>query len=440
MKIKYPNFDLTFESDNQGCLPDLADTDQHKRTLVLDLDETLVHTEFNVRSIHDVGRICGISDHLVKFCSEMVYPEEATGWITHRRPGVSSFLAALGDKYEIVCFTSGLREYASPIIDQLDMNGIISHRLFREHTRHLKGLHVKDLSWLNRNLAKTIIVDNSPESYLMQPENAIPIKPFFGDTGDTALLELIPFLLDIVDAAVDDVRTVRHKEAAKNRKRCSRSKAQQASLPMDARTSSCRSEAPSLSSEADRRRHSDINDACFEDCMAVLDGLITNNLGALTDVSDEFRDSNSEVVQSDQLPQDLFNEHGKGSSDISMEHVLLKEAVNASWSTGDLDDLDCSLDLRSTSPFTSNVLIPTNAGRRWDEICSHSYDEKAHSKPFDLLAKVNLHGHWMTSVVSGRRECLIDLSALNGSLVDVMKGMSPPPSFNLMLGNSRQEP
>ena len=42
-----------------------------------------------------------------------------------------------------------------------------------------------------------------------QPENAIPIKPFFGDTSDTALLELIPFLLDIVDAAVDDVRTVR---------------------------------------------------------------------------------------------------------------------------------------------------------------------------------------------------------------------------------------
>mmetsp|Transcript_38576 Transcript_38576/g.121555 ORF Transcript_38576/g.121555 Transcript_38576/m.121555 type:complete len:339 (+) Transcript_38576:449-1465(+) len=334
------------------------------------------------------------------------------------------------------------------------MNGIIAHRLFREHTCHLKGLHVKDLSRLNRNLAKTIIVDNSPESYLMQPENAIPIKPFFGDTSDTALLELIPFLLDIVDAAIDDVRTVlkqchlkgkfvhksiRPKELAKNRKRCNRPKPKEAKLAMEPRTASCMTENASLSSEGDRRRHSDINDACFEDCMTVLDGLITNNLGTLNDPDDQVvgRDRNRGEVSSDQLPKNLFNPPESCVSDMLTASQIWKDAVNQSWSTGDLDDLDSSLDLRSTSPFTSNVLIPTNAGRRWDEICSHSYDEKAHSKPYDLLAKVNLHGHWMTSVMSGRHDRLIDLSPLNGSLVDVMKGMSPPPSFNLAGGCTR---
>jgi TFIIF-interacting CTD phosphatase-like protein len=67
---------------------------------------------------------------------------------------------------------------------------------------------VKDLSRLNRDLARTIIIDNSPESYVLQPENAIPIKSFFGDNNDTSLLDLIPFLKDIVNKDVSDVRSV----------------------------------------------------------------------------------------------------------------------------------------------------------------------------------------------------------------------------------------
>ena len=78
----------------------------------------------------------------------------------------------------------------------------------RDHTLSMKGVHVKDLSRLNRDLARTIIIDNSPESYLLQPENAIPIKSFFGDNNDTSLLDLIPFLKDIVLRDVQDVRAV----------------------------------------------------------------------------------------------------------------------------------------------------------------------------------------------------------------------------------------
>lgn len=78
----------------------------------------------------------------------------------------------------------------------------------RNHTLSMKGIHAKDLSRLNRDLARTIIIDNSPESYLLQPENAIPIKSFFGDNNDTSLLDLIPFLKDIVKEDVADVRSV----------------------------------------------------------------------------------------------------------------------------------------------------------------------------------------------------------------------------------------
>ncbi len=67
---------------------------------------------------------------------------------------------------------------------------------------------VQDLSRLNRDLARTVIVDNSPESYLLQPENAVPIKPFFGDQQDLALRELIPFLAQIASDNTPDVRKV----------------------------------------------------------------------------------------------------------------------------------------------------------------------------------------------------------------------------------------
>jgi hypothetical protein len=41
----------------------------------------------------------------------------------------------------------------------------------------IRGVHVKDLARLNRDLARTVIVDNSPESYALHPENAVEPKP-----------------------------------------------------------------------------------------------------------------------------------------------------------------------------------------------------------------------------------------------------------------------
>ncbi|KAJ1490905.1 HAD-like domain-containing protein, partial [Baffinella frigidus] len=77
--------------------------------------------------------------------------------------------------FEVVAFTAGLAEYAAPIIDHLDPAGLISHRLYREDTTVIGGVHIKDLARLNRDLAKIIIVDNSPESYALQARSRSPI-------------------------------------------------------------------------------------------------------------------------------------------------------------------------------------------------------------------------------------------------------------------------
>jgi len=99
-------------------------------------------------------------------------------------------------------------QYAEPILHQLDRHELITRALFRESALSLKGVYVKDLSRLNRDLGRTIIIDNSPEAYVLQPENAIPIKPFFGDLDDTSLVDVLPLLLRIVDQDVPDVRSV----------------------------------------------------------------------------------------------------------------------------------------------------------------------------------------------------------------------------------------
>jgi RNA polymerase II subunit A small phosphatase-like protein len=52
----------------------------------------------------------------------------------------------------------------------------------------------------------SIIIDNSPASYVFHPNNAVPISSWFNDPHDTELTDLIPFLTDL--ATTDDVRAV----------------------------------------------------------------------------------------------------------------------------------------------------------------------------------------------------------------------------------------
>mmetsp|Transcript_28052 Transcript_28052/g.27063 ORF Transcript_28052/g.27063 Transcript_28052/m.27063 type:complete len:94 (-) Transcript_28052:1414-1695(-) len=59
---------------------------------------------------------------------------------------------------------------------------------------------------LGRDLANVIIIDNSPTSYLFQPENAFPCISWYEDKGDRELLDMMPILEKL--AYVKDVRTI----------------------------------------------------------------------------------------------------------------------------------------------------------------------------------------------------------------------------------------
>ena len=104
------------------------------------------------------------------------------------------------------CVLTGSGQYADPVLDKVDVHKAVTHRLFRESCYSHRGEYVKDLSMLGRPLADCIILDDSPASYLFNPNNAIPVMTWFNDTHDTELTDLIGLLSDL--ATVGDVRGI----------------------------------------------------------------------------------------------------------------------------------------------------------------------------------------------------------------------------------------
>lgn len=187
---------------DQGWLLDPMDPEDAKRvpplkTLVLDLDETLVHSSFT--KINDAD-----------FEIEIELDGSLYQVFVRKRPGVDEFMKWISDKFEVVIFTASLAKYADPLLDILDplVDGkrIVKKRLFREACVQHFGNYVKDLSLLGRPLQHSIIVDNSPFSYMFQPSNAIAITSWFNDQDDNELIEMFPKLEAL--AACDDVTTI----------------------------------------------------------------------------------------------------------------------------------------------------------------------------------------------------------------------------------------
>jgi RNA polymerase II subunit A small phosphatase-like protein len=86
----------------------------------------------------------------------------------------------------------------------MDPKGWCTGRLFREHCAFINGVFVKDMSQLGRNEKDVIIVENSPTSYMLQPECAFPILSWYNDMTDRLLFQFVPLLIDI--AKINDVR------------------------------------------------------------------------------------------------------------------------------------------------------------------------------------------------------------------------------------------
>jgi len=176
-------------------LPRLTRHSRKKKTLVLDLDETLVHSTLD-----------GSTNE-----SDFVFPVDS-GLMTHlvsvrKRPYLHEFLSQVAKLYEVVVFTASQQIYAEQLLDIVDPDSkYIQHRVYRDSCVVWEGNYLKDLTVLGRDLSQTIIIDNSPQAFGFQLENGVPIESWYDDDNDTALLQLIPFLEQLIH--VEDVRPV----------------------------------------------------------------------------------------------------------------------------------------------------------------------------------------------------------------------------------------
>ena len=164
--------------------------------VILDLDETLVHVPD-----HPIGRRADFT---------------VLGHEGYRRPHLDDFLGELRGRYEVAIWTTARRDYAEEILTAIvpwrsDLAFVWAREDCSLHTDEATGHQgaVKDVGGVSGegyDLARVVMVDDSPEKHPRSSANLIPVTPFLGDPGDAELPVVAAFIHSLAKQA--DVRTV----------------------------------------------------------------------------------------------------------------------------------------------------------------------------------------------------------------------------------------
>lgn len=181
------------EMSVRGLLP-IQTRSCPKMTLVLDLDETLVHSF--MAPIENPDAVISISNGFDSFKIYCMY-----------RPGMFEFLEIMSRYFELVLFTASHKDYAEQLLNKIDpYRRYLRHRFYRDTCTEVFGCYIKDLRVFGRDLSKILIVDNSIQAFAFQLDNGVPIVSWLGDPHDRELVKVAEFLIPL--AEIQDVRPV----------------------------------------------------------------------------------------------------------------------------------------------------------------------------------------------------------------------------------------
>lgn len=213
--------------------PPLPEPHYRPYTLVIDLEDMLTHDKWDVRrNTLPLSPLSRRADHVQSADRARLADSQAArrrllprvpvpvlrDCPLHHPPVLRAFcpllVRSLGKRGSATSSPSHPpgAQLAIPQIEQIDPYGAyIPWKLFKEATRYKNNAHIKDLSYLNRPLERTVVLDIDPERVQLQPDNAIVLKPWQGTKGDATaneLVAMIPFLEALAIKGVKDVRPV----------------------------------------------------------------------------------------------------------------------------------------------------------------------------------------------------------------------------------------
>ena len=195
----FPNVNYDKEIENISNSFNLLDNKLNKKTLVLDLDETLIHSDLDLI----------YKNHIITLYFDSEDEDEKNIPIPLiLRPGLFDFLNYAKEKFELIIFTASHKNYADKIIDYIEKEQkYFSLRLYREHCIFIKpGLYIKDLRiFKNRDLKNIVLIDNSIFSFAHQLSNGILVTSFYNDDNDFFLYNLKEYL----SYCIEDCKDVR---------------------------------------------------------------------------------------------------------------------------------------------------------------------------------------------------------------------------------------
>ncbi len=195
-----------------------------KKLLLLDLDETLIHADFDEEYLgndslkydaiikfsskneNEEDSIFGENDEMEEKKEEEI--EQSVGIFV--RNGVKEFLHEVSKHFDVGIYTASVKEYADAVISFLDPeNKLIKYRLYRNNCINFNdSFFVKDLRICKGvDLKNIILIDNSMYSFAAQLSNGILINSFYNDKNDTELYNVMSYLLNYILPG-EDIRKV----------------------------------------------------------------------------------------------------------------------------------------------------------------------------------------------------------------------------------------
>lgn len=166
-----------------------------KKLLILDLDETLIHSSENEPQKYDfkVGH-----------------------FFVCKRPYLEKFLIFCNKRFELAIWTSSTEDYAKEIVEAILPLGVeISFLWSRVRCTPTRDYCTGEIGWLKDlkkvkklgyELSQIIVLDDSPEKLKRNYGNLIRVKPFFCNFEDTELYDLTSYLVTLID--IDNIRAI----------------------------------------------------------------------------------------------------------------------------------------------------------------------------------------------------------------------------------------